>query len=1670
MNRTRMVVVVIFFAVLAMTIQTGCWSNRQNPAGPEIASTPKDSGIVPSLSFKFVLPPASESGKTPSSSIVAAVASVTPTVTAKLILVNVGNTVQPSITLSKTASVASDGSAVVVFSAIPPLTCVADIHIAGGSIGGYADFTGASDLGSGKVSTIEVAPQGSKMTQAVIASVIEKLLSTPDLNSKITTGLAVKVSQSISGINVNSATLYDEALAYFLNYQPGSGTSMIAQYDTASVVLEPQGNTLIVKDEVLVTFKTPPTDQELAQAAINVKGTLIASFPALKTYQFKVPSSDVTTLVNSVNSLQQQAVGNNLNFNYDLHQVMEAMETPNDPDYTKNWGMTKIRAVDTWGTIQGSNIAVAVVDTGIRSTHEDLSAVLDKADSRNFTTDYGGAQNNFEDGKGHGTHVSGIIAASLNNGKGIVGVAPNIKIVAVKVLDNTGQGSEVNVALGITYASDLSFVRVINLSLGRPGPISRVMKNAIDYAVDHGKLVVVAAGNNNDDADFFTPAYYQKVFCVGATTQTDARASFSNYGASVDVSAPGDKIYSCYNTSDSSYAEMSGTSMATPFVSGLAGAVFSVNPGLTADEVKNLIYNNADLINTDQPISGRRINVLKTITAAGGGTINQAPTVALTGPTILDAGGTGIFNALATDTDDTALTFTWTSNSTTPPQATVSNLKDSTASWKAPDISGTYLVSCKAVDGKGAFKEASVEVFVRPRPVSINFLNPTSGKAATEVIIAGANFGATKGGSTVQIASTSVTDTDIISWSDTQIKIRIPSVAVPGLVVVTVNGVISNGAPFDIDNAAPVISSLVATNLTETSATIEWTTDEGATTQVEYGPTTTYGTLTSLDSGITKSHSTALNSLGSNKTYHFRVKSKDSTGNEGVSADQTFNTINTLPTVSLTAPVNNAAFLAGANIQIAADAADTDGGIAKVEFWQGTTKLYDDATAPYAFTWVASATGQYSITAKAVDSSGGERVSAAVAVFVNSEPTVNIISPASGSVVTQGNLVTFTADASGLGAGIAKVEFYQGTTKLGEDSSAPFTCPWTPGTAGTYSITAKAIDTNNNAKTSTSFQLVVNAEPTVSMTSPANNTVVTTGANITLSANANDSDGTISKVEFFRDATKIGEDTSSPFSFSWIVDVHPGNYSLTAKATDNNGATKTCALVSMIVNALPTVSITSPTNNAVVNAGSNVTITADAADSDGTIAKVEFYQGSTLLGQSTSAPYSYLWSSPIAGNYVLTTKATDNNGATKTSAAVSMTVNTLPTVSITSPANNSVFTAGSSVTITVDAADSDGSIAKVEFFQGSTLLGQATSAPYSYTWPSPVAGNYTIITKATDNNGATKTSAAISMTVNGLPTVTITSPANNAIIDEGTSITISANATDSDGTVTKVEFYQGSALLGLATSAPFIYTWAGATAGNYILSAKTTDNLMAQTTSTGISITVNTKPTVSITGPTINQVFLVGHDVTVTASANDSDGSIAKVEFYQGLTKVQTKSSPPFTYVLVNPTVGSYTFFARAFDNTNSYSDSQSIPISVRNLPHISKVSLGNNHSYALANDGTVWGWGENASGLLGCGGANTARLSPVQITGLPVITRLAAGDYHCLALDLSGNIWAWGQNTYGQIGDGSNIDRSSPVKISGISNATAICANNANSYALKSDGTVCSWGRNDYGMLGDGT
>ncbi|ADC64416.1 peptidase S8 and S53 subtilisin kexin sedolisin [Ferroglobus placidus DSM 10642] len=259
--------------------------------------------------------------------------------------------------------------------------------------------------------------------------------------------------------------------------------------------------------------------------------------------------------------------------------------TPNDSQWSQQWGPKKIYAPEAWDYQKGStDVVVAVLDTGIDYNHEDLAGRVIKG------YDFVNNDNDPMDDNpySHGTHVAGIIGAIMDNSKGIAGVA-QVKILAVKVCDSEGVCTWKKIRDGVYYAADQG-AKIISMSFRR-FDYSLEGENACNYAYNtKGCLLIAASGNDGQEVTTY-PAAFSTVIAVGAIDSNDQRASFSNYGSHLELVAPGVNILSTVR--NNGYNTMSGTSMAVPHVSGVAALVWSQNPSFSNQKVREILRNTA---------------------------------------------------------------------------------------------------------------------------------------------------------------------------------------------------------------------------------------------------------------------------------------------------------------------------------------------------------------------------------------------------------------------------------------------------------------------------------------------------------------------------------------------------------------------------------------------------------------------------------------------------------------------------------------------------------------------------------------------------------------------------------------------------------------------------------------------------------------------------------------------------------------------------------------------------------------------------------------------------------------------------------------------------------------------------------------------------------------------
>lgn len=401
----------------------------------------------------------------------------------------------------------------------------------------------------------------------------------------------------------------------------------------------------VVPGEILVGFAPTRTGLTAQSASINPVGQ-VAGFNS-RLNAARVVLRPGLSMASAMAHMRAQPGVQYAEPNHILHICAD----PNDPDYkTLQYAPQIIQANLSWDIWKPrATILVAIVDTGIQSTHPDLQAIVCR-DSNGAIVGWNTLNNtsNADDDGGHGTHCAGVALAHINDGTGPAGITgwnPNVagsdtfvKLMPIKALDAAGNGTDASVAAGITWAADHG-AQVISVSASSVST-STTMANAIQYAWNKGSVIVAAAGNDASSALEY-PAAYPNVLSVAATDSTDTLLFFSQYGSWIKCAAPGSNIYSTYISS--SYTGMTGTSTAAPHVAAEAAAILSQNPTLTNAQVNALITSQVDPVLPYQGqslgTSSGRINIYRALLAAGDG-IPNLTTVSFNPATIPNAKST----------------------------------------------------------------------------------------------------------------------------------------------------------------------------------------------------------------------------------------------------------------------------------------------------------------------------------------------------------------------------------------------------------------------------------------------------------------------------------------------------------------------------------------------------------------------------------------------------------------------------------------------------------------------------------------------------------------------------------------------------------------------------------------------------------------------------------------------------------------------------------------------------------------------------------------------------------------------------------------------------------------------------------------------------------------------
>ncbi|WP_224249512.1 Ig-like domain-containing protein [Hyalangium gracile] len=638
----------------------------------------------------------------------------------------------------------------------------------------------------------------------------------------------------------------------------------------------------------------------------------------------------------------------------------------------------------------------------------------------------------------------------------------------------------------------------------------------------------------------------------------------------------------------------------------------------------------------------------------------------------------------------------------------------------------------------------------------------------------------------------------------------------------------------------------------------------------------------------------------------------------------------TPPSVSITSPAGGTVL--GGIATISANASDSYG-VAQVELLVDGTPTATDTTAPYGLSWdtKTATNGSHTLTARATDRNGNIATSQAVSVTVdNAAPTVAITSPAPGATVA--GLVSLQANTTD-DTGVARVDFFVDGVLLASDSTAPFSVSWDSGSwmNGSHALSAKAYDGVNNVATST----------TVTVTSSQPGSAVF-------------------------DATLRVPRCATPGNLCDTTGLVKGRHS--SESSSPNTINGTCAdgTDPTPYGQVDRIKVSS-ISGAPLAQGQRARVEVYATIQPGSWSEIELH----YTGNATQPSWTYFatlrpsgtnplqvfsaeYTLPVGSLQAVRARFRGPDSAFNVTCSghsddeaddVAFAAEVAPTVTLTAPTSNARVRGLVSLTAT---ATDDLAVTQVEFYADGALIGTDSSAPYALSWDSSTAtdGAHSLTAKAYDNSGNVSTSAAVAVTAdNTAPSVVLTSPAQGMRI-RGSAV-LEATASDATG-VTKVEFYDGAALLGTDTSAPYSLTWSTLSVadGAHALTAKAYDTLGNVGTSTEVGVTVdNTHPTVAISAPA--QSALVRGTVQASATASDASG-VAKVEFYVNGTLIDTDTTSPYS-VSWNTTTsanGSVTLTARAYDMAGNHTQSASRTVTVDNAaPTVAITSPANGAS-----------------------------------------------------------------------------------------------------------------------------
>ncbi|MBU6401995.1 MAG: hypothetical protein KGS61_16890, partial [Verrucomicrobia bacterium] len=601
---------------------------------------------------------------------------------------------------------------------------------------------------------------------------------------------------------------------------------------------------------------------------------------------------------------------------------------------------------------------------------------------------------------------------------------------------------------------------------------------------------------------------------------------------------------------------------------------------------------------------------------------------------------------------------------------------------------------------------------------------------------------------------------------------------------------------------------------------------------------------------------------------------------------------------------------------------------------------------------------------------------------------------------------------------------------------------------------------------SSAIWILTNAPPTIRITTPGPGSVFPLASsdsvtNIPLAVDATDADGSVTRVDYFAGNEPIGTATNAPFDFTW-TNVPAGQYQLFAQATDNQGMIGVSPVVHLLVHTPftpPTLSWITPTNGARFTAGDTIPLAVKVTDPDNTITQIDFNASSLgTIATLSRSPYQFNWTNAPAGDFSLSVAQDGYPGYAGFSSnlppavlppPLQIHVNARPTVAIVSPRDGAVAYTTNALTIEVQAGDVDGSVTQVGLFQDGRLIATADSAPYEFQLLNLPAATNVYTAQATDNEGATATSAPVTVFEMAeppsyyAPQITLISPSSNTLVTAPTNLTLVAQVSDLGAAIREVNFGVNNSNLGTVTNPPFAWTITNIAPGSYTFSASVTDANGRTADSAPVPVTVlpnpATTPAITLISPTNGATIPVGVPLSLTASVVPHASTVDRLDFYVNNNRLGSITNAPYAFTWQPSVVGTACWQAVAvYDQTQSVASAQAclnVALTPGGYPRYVIVDLG-----PLATNASI-AYGVNSAGhLVGLWQSGAASIPFIDAGGVltllnqaPVLNDSAGGINDSDQVTVSGNgpayIYSDGQLTnIGSLGG-------SPTYVRGINN-----------------------------------